>query len=283
MRARALRGLLDPVMRCLHQNPHPLKPPVLVCLTLDSALFSTERRTRPPTEPPKDNDLFHKFRLTEDEDDEEGQAAAVGAHKTASPVDATREGVESRVEVPPNAKEIFNKMKETGMIPNAVAMLDGLCKDGLIQVAMKLFGLMRENGTIPDVVIYTAVVDGFCKAMQFDDATKIFKKMQSNGVVPNAYSYGVIIQGLCRGQKLDDALSYCLEMLEHGHHPNVATFMMLVDGFCKQNRMEEVERVIGRLREKGFALNEKDIREHLDKKGPFHKGIRGVIFGKRVV
>ncbi|KAK4408380.1 Pentatricopeptide repeat-containing protein [Sesamum angolense] len=39
---------------------------------------------------------------------------------------------------PEDADEIFKKMKETGLIPNAVAMLDGLCKDGLVQEAMKL-------------------------------------------------------------------------------------------------------------------------------------------------
>ncbi|GFP86508.1 pentatricopeptide repeat-containing protein at4g38150 [Phtheirospermum japonicum] len=77
---------------------------------------------------------------------------------------------------PDDADEIFKKMKETGLIPNAVAMLDGLCKDELVQDAMKLFGLMREKGTVPEVVVYTAVVEGFCKAHKFDTTIRIFKK-----------------------------------------------------------------------------------------------------------
>ncbi|GFP94460.1 pentatricopeptide repeat-containing protein at4g38150 [Phtheirospermum japonicum] len=77
---------------------------------------------------------------------------------------------------PGDADEIFKKMKETSLTPNAVAMLDGLCKDELVQDAMKLFGLMREKGTIPEVVVYTAVVEGFCKAQKFDTAIRIFKK-----------------------------------------------------------------------------------------------------------
>ncbi|KAK3021503.1 hypothetical protein RJ639_046414 [Escallonia herrerae] len=127
-----------------------------------------------------------------------------------------------------DADEIFKKMKETGLIPNAVAMLDGLCKDGLVQEAMKLFGLMRHKGTIPEVVIYTAVVDGFCKAHKLDDAKGIFRKMQNNGIAPNAFSYTVLIQGLCKGKSLDDALDLCVEMLEAGHSPNLATFTGLV-------------------------------------------------------
>lgn len=182
---------------------------------------------------------------------------------------------------PQDADEIFRKMKETGLIPNAVAMLDGLCKDGLIQEAMKLFGLMREKGTIPEVVIYTAVVEGFCKAAKFHDAEKIFRKMQNNGISPNAFSYTVLIQGLCKGRKLEDSVSFCVEMLEAGHLPNVATFVTLIDLICREKGQEEAASVIGRLREKGFAMDDKAVREHLDKKGPFSSSLWEVIFGKK--
>ncbi|XP_077228243.1 uncharacterized protein LOC143861192 [Tasmannia lanceolata] len=180
-----------------------------------------------------------------------------------------------------DADEIFKKMKETGLIPNAVAMLDGLCKDGLIQEAMKLFGLMREKGTIPEVVIYTAVVEGFCKALKVDDAKRIFRKMQNNGISPNAFSYTVLIHGLCEGKKLEDAVDFCVEMLDAGHSPNVATFVRLVDGFCREKGVEEAESVIRRLKEKGFAVDDKAVREHLGKKGPFPPSVWEVIFGKK--
>lgn len=188
-------------------------------------------------------------------------------------------------EVPPapteDADEIFKKMKETGLIPNAVAMLDGLCKDGLVQEAMKLFGLMREKGTMPEVVIYTAVVEGFCKAQKFDDAVRIFRKMQGNGIIPNAFSYGTLIRGLCQGKRLDDALEFCLEMLEAGHSPNVVTFVTLVDGFCKEKSLEDAQNMIKTVRQKGFILDDKAVREYLDKKGPFLPVVWEAILGKK--
>ncbi|XP_071919515.1 uncharacterized protein [Coffea arabica] len=182
---------------------------------------------------------------------------------------------------PEDADEIFRKMKETGLIPNAVAMLDGLCKDGLVQEAMKLFGLMREKGTIPEVVIYTAVVEGFCKAQKLDDAVRIFRKMQNNGITPNAFSYGVLIQGLYRGKRLDDARDFCLEMLENGHSPNLATFAGLVDGFCREKGLEEAQTMISTLRQKGFFLDEKATREYLEKKGPFLPLVWEAILGRK--
>ncbi|CAN4095564.1 unnamed protein product [Withania somnifera] len=182
---------------------------------------------------------------------------------------------------PEDADEIFKKMKETGLIPNAVAMLDGLCKDGLVQEAMKLFGLMREKGTIPEVVIYTAVVEGFCKAQKFDDAVRIFRKMQGNGIIPNAFSYGILICGLCQGKRSDDALEFCLEMLEAGHSPNVVTFVTLVDGFCKDKSLEDAQNMIKTVRQKGFILDDKAVREYLDKKGPFLPVVWEAIQGKK--
>lgn len=182
---------------------------------------------------------------------------------------------------PEDADQIFKKMKETGLIPNAVAMLDGLCKNGLVQEAMKLFGLMREKGTIPEVVIYTAVVEGFCKAAKFDDAKRIFRKMQKNNIVPNAFSYFVLIQGLSKGKKIEDAVEFSMEMVEAGHSLNGATFTGLVDVVCKEKGVKEGEDLVRTLREKGYALDEMAIREHLDKKGPFSPMVWEAIFGKK--
>ncbi|CAI9767115.1 unnamed protein product [Fraxinus pennsylvanica] len=84
-------------------------------------------------------------------------------------------------------------------------MLNGVCKDGLVQEAMKLFGLMREKSTISKVVVYTTVVEGFFKAWKLEDAVRIFKKMQSNGIIPNAFSYEVLTQGLCKGKIEEDS------------------------------------------------------------------------------
>jgi pentatricopeptide repeat protein len=179
---------------------------------------------------------------------------------------------------PQDAEEIFRKLKETGLIPNAVAMLDGLCKDGLVQEAMKLFGLMREKGTIPEVVIYTDVVEGICKAQKFNDAKRIFKKMQSNGISPNAVSYSVLIQGFYQCDHLDDAVAFCVEMLEAGHSPNVQTFLGLVARLCLNKGVEEARTVIAALTQKGFFVNEKAIKEYMEKK-PAHPHVWEAIFG----
>lgn len=182
---------------------------------------------------------------------------------------------------PEDHDEIFRKMKETGLIPNAVAMLDGLCKDGLVQDAMKLFAKMRERGTIPEVVVYTAVVEAFCKSGKPDDAVRIFRKMQSSKVVPNAFSYNLIVQGLCRCKRSEESLGFCVEMLEAGHSPNVGSFVRLVQGLCDEKGVEETREAIGKLRGKGFVINEKAVQAFLDKKADFSPTLWDVIFGNK--
>ncbi|KAH1163639.1 hypothetical protein GLYMA_01G176900v4 [Glycine max] len=223
--------------------------------------------------------FLDKFKLGFD--DKTVNLSEVAASKQSEEAKRSNPNQPAQESMPQDANEIFKKMKETGLIPNAVAMLDGLCKDGLVQEALKLFGLIREKGTIPEIVIYTAVVEGYTKAHKADDAKRIFRKMQSSGISPNAFSYTVLIQGLYKCNRLHDAFEFCVEMLEAGHSPNVTAFVGLVDGFCNEKGVEEAKSAIKTLTEKGFVVNEKAVGQFLDKKAPFSPSVWEAIFGKK--
>ncbi|KAA0050550.1 hypothetical protein IC582_000629 [Cucumis melo] len=228
----------------------------------------------------KDFSFLEKFKLNTDNQSSGNEKTE--ENSSSAPVsESMQEKQQSQHQRPPAADEIFRKMKESGLIPNAVAMLDGLCKDGLIQEAMKLFALIREKGTIPEVVIYTAVVDGFCKAEKFDEAIRIFRKMQNKGISPNAFSFGVLIQGLYKCKKLDDAVAFCNEMLESGHLPNLTTFVGLIDVLCSEKGVDEAHNVVETFKQKGFLIDEKALREFLNKRAPFSPDIWKVFFGNK--
>ncbi|XP_045818367.1 pentatricopeptide repeat-containing protein At4g38150 [Trifolium pratense] len=227
--------------------------------------------------------FLDKFKLGfDDKIGNKSEVEASSQSEEARVLNSSNSNQPAQESMPQDADEIFKKMKETGLIPNAVAMLDGLCKDGNVQEALKLFGSMRERGTIPEIVIYTAVVEGYTKAHKADDAIRIFRKMQSNGIKPNAFSYTVLIQGLYKCSRLQDAVEFCLEMLGEDYSPNVTTFVGLVDGFCKENGIEEAKGVIKTLKEKGYDFDEKAVREFLDKKAPFSPSVWEAIFGKKI-
>lgn len=243
-------------------------------MDLNKAGYAFNNRTPKQSSQPQaaNLDFLEKFKLGFDKEGEKKQPPKLENKNSSNQT--------TELPQPEDADEIFKKMKETGLIPNAVSMLHGLCQDGLVQEAMKLFSLMHEKGTIPEVIIYTAVIEGFCKAHKLDDAKRIFRKMQGNGISPNAITYGGLIQGLLRKKSLDDALEFSVEMLEAGHSPNLATFTGLVDCFCRERGLEEAQHMIRTLREKSFFFEDKAVREYLDKKGPFSQLVWEAILGK---
>ncbi|KAG6420397.1 hypothetical protein SASPL_116923 [Salvia splendens] len=252
-RARLLRSLA--AARSFSDQPHE---PIA-----DRPLRNQSRPRKAET----DADFLEKFKLGLDSDS--------SIKENPSKNEAVDRGSDSE-----DANEIFKKMKETGLIPNAVAMLDGLCKDGLVPEAMKLFGLMREKGAIPEVVVYTAVVEGFCKAQKLDDAVRIFKKMESNGIVPNAFSYQVLIKGLCLGggKRVEEAYEFSIAMLEAGHSPNLATFTGLIDalkGFFVE------EKAVKELKHFSFALLASGLNENCFQRGFLLTKVKSVVCGCR--
>lgn len=181
---------------------------------------------------------------------------------------------------PTDLQEVFHKMREDGLVQQAVKMFDALSKDGLTHEAMKLFGQMKDKSRMPDVVAHTAVVEAYAKAGKPKDALKVFMRMQASGCLPNSYSYSVLIQGLCQGAMLQEAGKYTLEMLGYGWKPNAATYVALVDSYLRAQKVDEMRQLLVKLKEKGFVADDKAARQHMKSMGRFNRGVMDMLFGQ---
>ncbi|VAH60960.1 unnamed protein product [Triticum turgidum subsp. durum] len=90
--------------------------------------------------------------------------------------------------------------------------------------------------------------------LQTEDVDGIFRKMKETGLIPNAVA---MLDGLCKNG------------------------LGLVDAVCKMKGVEEGDKLVRSFQDRNFAIDEKSIREHLDKKGPFSPIVWEVIFGKK--
>jgi len=66
---------------------------------------------------------------------------------------------------------------QRNMCPNAVtckALINGFCKVGKLEEAMKLFYERPNRNTSPNVVTYNALIDGFYKGGKLEEARKYF-------------------------------------------------------------------------------------------------------------
>ena len=68
----------------------------------------------------------------------------------------------------------------------------------------------------------------------------------------------------------DDVVHFFFRMLNVGHSPIITTFIGLVDGLCKKKGVVEAQNIIEALRKKEFYLNDRAIKEFLDKIAPLY-------------
>ncbi|KAL0400613.1 UNVERIFIED_CONTAM: hypothetical protein Slati_4091200 [Sesamum latifolium] len=96
----------------------------------------------------------------------------------------------------------------------------------------------------PDIRAYSAVIDGLCKDKMVDDALRLLSRMIDKGISPNVVTCNSIIKGLCVVGRWKDVKDLLNEMLDNKISPNVWTCNILVDAFCKEGMVEEAENVL---------------------------------------
>ncbi|XVF63251.1 hypothetical protein PTKIN_Ptkin09bG0072700 [Pterospermum kingtungense] len=251
-----------------------------------SSPFSSSR----PTNPTKKINTKVNFSLSDsDSEDEEQQQKQVSKReldksKLPPPYDPfKKKPVIEEPQDPKNLQEVFHNMRGDGLINNAVKMFDALSKDGLTHEALELFAQFKDKGQMPDVVAHTAVIEAYANARHSKEALKSLMRILASGVAPNAYTYSVLIKGLATGdaKHLGDAKKYLMEMIEKGMRPNAGTYTAVFEAFARMEKVDEAKEFLGQMKEKGFAPDEKDVKEVLNsKRGPVFGSVMSILFDK---
>ena len=62
---------------------------------------------------------------------------------------------------------------------------------------------MDKRGCKPDVMTYSTIIDSLCKDEMVDDALKLFNEMiLHKGILPDVVTYSSLIRGLCNQGRL---------------------------------------------------------------------------------
>ncbi|GFQ00403.1 pentatricopeptide repeat-containing protein at1g62670 mitochondrial [Phtheirospermum japonicum] len=78
-------------------------------------------------------------------------------------------------------------------------VIDGLRKVGNTAMAIEMLRVMEKGRSIckPNTHIYRMVIDSLCKDKMMDDALKLFDEMSEKGIPPDVVTYNALICGLC--------------------------------------------------------------------------------------
>jgi len=183
---------------------------------------------------------------------------------------------------PTNLQEIFHRMRTEGLTDYAIKMFDGLSKDGLTHEALALFAVIKDKGTMPDVVAHTAVLEAYVNAgpAHWRDAVRTYDRMLANGVKPNAYTLAVLARGLAASDRCSEAGRYLVDMLDRGMRPNVATYLAVFEAYVRMEKVEEGQLLLETMKGKGFMPDEEAVRRGTVKRGHVFRGVMNLLFGK---
>ncbi|KAL0351679.1 UNVERIFIED_CONTAM: Pentatricopeptide repeat-containing protein [Sesamum calycinum] len=130
-------------------------------------------------------------------------------------------------------------MKDFGIKPDLVTytiMIDNVCNSKNLREAMRLLGVLSEEGYKPDCYVYNTIMKGYCRLRE---AKKFLGVMAEKGYIPDAVTYTSLMNGMCREGDALGALALLDEMEAKECSPNSCTYNTLLLGLCKARLLDK--------------------------------------------
>ncbi|GFP87998.1 pentatricopeptide repeat-containing protein at1g62670 mitochondrial [Phtheirospermum japonicum] len=140
-------------------------------------------------------------------------------------------------------------------------VIAGLCKDRMIDDALKLFDEMSEKGITPDVVTYNALICGFCNLSRWREgglggwAKDVLQIMMLQNVNPNVISYNSLIDGYCLRGRMDEARNVIASMGSKNIAPDIWSYSILINGYCRKKKIDDAIHLFREMPSKGLSPN----------------------------
>ncbi|WCJ42437.1 Pentatricopeptide repeat (PPR) superfamily protein [Euphorbia peplus] len=159
-------------------------------------------------------------------------------------------------------------------------MVEELCLSGLILKAYSILTqLVDSAGVSPDISTYNILINGFCREGDINVALKLFEALQRKGLSPNSVTYGTLINGLFKARRDKDAFRFFDQIMENHFVPDLNVYRTLMTWSCRLRKvnvafilwLKYLQSIPGRDNEVLTTLGE------YFEKGEVEKAIRGLL------
>ncbi|KAI9200447.1 hypothetical protein LWI28_008134 [Acer negundo] len=116
-------------------------------------------------------------------------------------------------------------------------LLRGLCLNGKVFIAIKVFDKMTEIRFQSNESICRILINSLCKIHKIDFAIELRRRMI---YAANVITYSVITHALCKDGSVDEAIKMFFEMIGKRICLDVVVYGSLINGLCGLNRLKEV-------------------------------------------
>nr|XP_009764954.1 PREDICTED: putative pentatricopeptide repeat-containing protein At1g13630 isoform X2 [Nicotiana sylvestris] len=132
-------------------------------------------------------------------------------------------------------RDVCDDIKASGIHPseyNNSILIDGLCKQFLMQEAVEFHRGTECRELGPCVVSFNTLMSSSCKMGYLDVAELFFCMMFKYGLHLTVHSYNILIHGLSMAGVMEEALEFKGDMEKYDVEPKVVTYNILAKGFC---------------------------------------------------
>ncbi|XP_051116808.1 pentatricopeptide repeat-containing protein At1g79540 [Andrographis paniculata] len=158
-------------------------------------------------------------------------------------------------------------------------MVENLVDSGDVLKAYKLLTQLADHsGVLPDIITYNTLINGFCKAGEVDGALKLFNELQIRGLVPDSVTYSTLINGLQFVGKEEHAFKMFEKMDENGCAPNQSVYKTLMTWCCRRSKLSVAFSIWLRyLRSLAVKEEALQLSEEYFKKGDMVKAVKSLL------
>ncbi|XP_059642385.1 pentatricopeptide repeat-containing protein At2g17670 [Cornus florida] len=136
-------------------------------------------------------------------------------------------------------------------------MIDNVCNTKNLREAIRLLGVLAEEGFKPDRYVYNTIMKGYCKLNRGAEVLSVYKKMEEEGIEPDIVTYNTLIFGLSKAGRVKEARKYLNVMAEMGHFPDAVTYTSLMNGIFREKNVNASEalQLLEEMEAKGCSPN----------------------------
>ncbi|XP_031496338.1 pentatricopeptide repeat-containing protein At1g77360, mitochondrial-like [Nymphaea colorata] len=124
-------------------------------------------------------------------------------------------------------------------VPAYDSFLTLLVKDSLINEAVGLLNVMRNNNCSPGLKFFKTALDVLSNKGDLPAALPIWKVMVASRIMPDLAMYNSIIGLLCHSHEMELAFSLFDEMVYHGAYPDSQTYNILFQTLVKNRKVHD--------------------------------------------
>ncbi|KDO44240.1 hypothetical protein CISIN_1g035659mg [Citrus sinensis] len=171
------------------------------------------------------------------------------------------------------ALDLFSRMQEAKVKPNAVTFTNVLCAcshSGLVDEGRMFFNQMEPvYGVVPGVKHYTCMVDMLGRAGLLDEAVEFIEKMP---IVPGASVWGALL-GACKIHENVELAEYACSHLLELEPENHGALVLLSNIYAKTGKWDNVSELRKHMRVSG--LKKEPGCSSIEVNGEIHKFLAG--------